>query len=796
MAGTPYQELIQAIADYYGSGSDQWLQVAQYGTTADDFIDIVSQLPNYEVVTNKAGDIISYQKIDSIAVSNSASVIDSNVVTAPVKISTPATVTTAETTGEVVASKGITTASGIQFMTKSVLPAIGAVGVGISCGKKLNELAYAANPHFWDSLGVMSPDDWYRITADMHESTGQEVLATAFNLLWGIDPNSNKAQAYIDQNAFAYLALYMENNGVFDYATYDEMTTEDDTPITIAGEVHTTTSAFFSGVDYEGNPLTTTMEFSEPVVLDYDGSSWGVIIASEEPNHIVTVNISQSNGRTRTQILNSAEVHDLYGKRYSCSSTHFNWFEPVALSDRLLSVNGSCNADVSPSGHNTVGYLMLYGETSGGAPEGFDNQPSAIIPNLKGITTVDGALTALQTQYPDLFNNAITYPVMQPDGTTTNYIYVPIALPDATSAVDPQPTASGEYLTQAKPAYDPTTMPSTLWDELWKVLELSGKEVDTPTDTMGDGDTPPVVPPSGSASALWKIYNPSQSQLDAFGSWLWSSDFVDQLKKLFNDPMQAIIGLHKVFVNPPISGSGAIKVGYLVSDATANYVSHQYVDVDCGTVKLEEYFKNVFDYENTQVSIYLPFCGIHKLNVNDIMRGDITVIYHVDVLTGACLIDVKVIRDLAGGVIYTFSGNCAVQYPVSSGSYVGIITGLLGIAGGIAGSVASGGAIAPMLLGAGASIGRMHADVSHSGNISSNAGAMGAKKPYLIIERPQTKTPISSMNTEGRPQNEMITLSSLSGYAKVKIAKHDGLTCTSDELDILKELLEKGIYIQ
>ena len=43
VTGTPYQELLTAIAEYYGSGSDQWLQVAKYGPTADDFIEIVNQ---------------------------------------------------------------------------------------------------------------------------------------------------------------------------------------------------------------------------------------------------------------------------------------------------------------------------------------------------------------------------------------------------------------------------------------------------------------------------------------------------------------------------------------------------------------------------------------------------------------------------------------------------------------------------------------------------------------------------------------------------------------------------------
>lgn len=795
ISGTPYQELVDAIASYYGSGSDQWLQVAKYGTTADDFIDIVNQLPNYQVITNKAGDVISYQKIDSIAVSNSATVIDSNVVTAPVKVTTPATTSVSTETGKVVASKGIATSSGVQFITKSVLPAVAAVGVGISCGKKLDEIAYNVNPDFWDGLGVMSPSDWAYITADMSDTTGEKALATAFNLLWGIDPATNKSQAYIDQNAYAYLALYMENNGVFDYAKYDDMTTEDDTPIAITGDLYTTTSALFAGVDYQGNPINSLMTFSEPVVINYDGNSWGIIAASESANHVITVNITQSDGSTRVQTLNTGSVGNHYGKNYSCILSYFNWFEPVSLNNRLTSINGSCNASVSPSEFNAIGYLMLYGETSGGAPEGFENQAGALIPNLKGVTTVDGALTALQTQYPDLFNNAVTYPVLQPDGTTTNFVYLPIGLPNATSATDPQPTADGLNITQNTPAYDPTTMPDNVWENIWNIISPNPVENNTPTDTTGDGETPTIITPVGSASALWKIYNPSQSQLDDFGAWLWSSDFVDQLLKVFSDPMQAIIGLHKIFVNPPVSGSGPIKVGYLVSDASANYVSGQYVDVNCGSVQLDEYFNNVFDYENTSISIYLPFSGIHQLNVNDVMRGEISVIYHVDVLTGACLIDVSVERDLAGGVIYTFSGNCAVQYPVSSGSYVGIVTGLLGIAGGIAGTVASGGMLAPLLMGAGASVGNMHTSVSHSGNISANAGAMGAKIPYLIIERSQTKTPLTAVAIEGLPQNEIVSLSNLNGFVRVKTAKYDGINCTSDELNIIRGLLESGVYI-
>lgn len=792
LTGTPYQELLTAIADYYGSGSDQWVQVAKYGTTADDFIDIVNQLPNYQVVSNKAGDIISYQKIDSIAVSNSASVIDSNVVTSPVKVSTPATVATDSQTGKVVATKGISTASGTQFITKSVIPAIAAAGVGITLGKTIDSVLYNANPDFWDSIGMetLNPETWSMITADMSGSTGEIALATAFNILYGIDPATDNSQAYIDQNAYAYLVAYMMSQGVFNEGGQTSDLTPNITHLSNVNGVATDTIYY----TYTLNGEQTTSSISGGLLSQAQKTT-----AFLNPNHSAgDVFYISASDESSTFIYTPYTHNDktVYYSTGSISGPSGSQMLSCVPQSTLTSAGESTDA----SAWDDIAYIawtMIYGEEEP-TVEGVGDQQGATLFNTSTISDpsdIPAVLTALQTQYPDLFNNAVSYPVMQPDGTEKTFTYVPIAMPDATGATDTQPTASGQDLTQNTPAYDPSVMPEDVWDYIWQVLKPTPTEIDTPTDTTGDGDTPAIVPPTGSASALWRIYNPSQAQLDTFGAWLWSSNFVDQLLKVFSDPMQAIIGLHKVFVSPPVSGSGPIKVGYLVSDASANYVSGQYVDVDCGSVSLDEYFNNVFDYESTEVSIYLPFSGIHKLNTSDVMRGDINVIYHVDVLTGACLIDISVTRDAAGGVLYTFSGNCAVQYPVSSGSYVGIVTGLLGIAGGIAGTIASGGMLAPMLMGAGASIGGMHTNVSHSGNISSNAGAMGAKIPYLIIERPQTKTPPTAVTIEGLPQNEIVTLSTLSGFTRVKKARYDGLSCTSDELTIIRGLLESGVYI-
>ena len=154
--------------------------------------------------------------------------------------------------------------------------------------------------------------------------------------------------------------------------------------------------------------------------------------------------------------------------------------------------------------------------------------------------------------------------------------------------------------------------------------------------------------------------------------------------------MQSIIGVHKIFATPPTSGSGNIVVGYLDSGVGANLVSAQYTTIDCGSVNVREQFGNVFDYTDTTIRLYLPFIGIVDLDTSDVMRGSVHVVYHVDVITGACLAEVKITRDASGGTLYQYAGDAAVRYPISSGSYMGVVAGIASAVGGVASAVMTG----------------------------------------------------------------------------------------------------------
>ena len=457
----------------------------------------------------------------------------------------------------------------------------------------------------------------------------------------------------------------------------------------------------------------------------------------------------------------------------------------------------------SRSNPSMAAWIACYGgyDAQSGGKEGAQKQPNATYPTTTAWTSPQATAQNIRTQYPDLYDNSIYTDVAQQDGTTTRIYYYPVPATATNSATQTQPV--NNTVTQNSPSYVDTASTDDLIKTILRYIyqtETRTKDntpnppnTPNPTDT-GNGDTPTIVPPTGQASSLFAIYNPTQAELNSFGAWLWSSNFVDQILKLFNDPMQSIIGLHKIFAAPSISGASTIHVGYLDSGVSSNTVGAQYTTIDCGSVRVREQFGNVFDYSDTDVRLYLPFIGIVPLDVMDVMRGTVSVIYHVDVITGACLAEVRVTRDASGGTLYQYAGDAAVRYPISSGSYMGVVSGVLGVVGGIASGIMSGGATLPLMAGAAGAMASARTQVQHSGSFAGNSGAMGAKKPYLIIERPQTAVAKDYKPYQGMGANEIKTVGSMSGYFKMTDVRLNSVQGASDtELESIRTALEQGV---
>lgn len=437
--------------------------------------------------------------------------------------------------------------------------------------------------------------------------------------------------------------------------------------------------------------------------------------------------------------------------------------------------------------HNSEGTNQIYADI---IYNGVKKSSSGI----DGITTTsdnnlyDG--TSISTKYPEWFSNKLS--IKNPLGNVTNFL--PVSLPEQ------NPDTAGNTGTQAdgQTGITPDTQyPSDddLLDKLKKwIITIAPNFPVNPSPATPSTPTPIV--PSGKSKSMWSIYNPSQTNIDSLGAWLWSAKFVDQLIKMFNSPSEAIISLHKVFVTPTQGENVNIKVGYLDSGVSSPTVAQQYETFDCGTISLKEYFGNCEDYARfTAVQLYLPFIGFVKLNTNDVMAGTINITYKTDNYTGAFLAIITVTKNGGGIALYQYGGNMGVHYPLSSGSFSSVITSLITTGAGIAGTIATGGALAPVAMGGAMSLLNSRASVNVSGGFNACTGAMGAKTPYLIITRPVVNNANYYPTYYGRPQNLTISLGSCIGLTRVKHLFSNINTATATEKQQIINLLKDGVIL-
>lgn len=405
------------------------------------------------------------------------------------------------------------------------------------------------------------------------------------------------------------------------------------------------------------------------------------------------------------------------------------------------------------------------------------------------------------SEMPDVY--PVKYPGVGPDGYPTQE---PAQNPDPENVPDIYPEILPDF-DIPEPGINPSPEPEPDPDPQPEGDPIPEAEPNPGTDPIDPNPTPdpslpivvPGLPSTVSSNKLFTVYNPTSSQLDALGGYLWDSSIIAAIRDIWQEPMDGLISLQQVFVTPSTSGSHNIILGFLDSGVSAAVVSSQFVTVDCGSVQVNENKNNATDYAPyTSLHLYLPFIGIVELDTNECMNSTISIKYKVDVYTGTCLAQISVDRDADmpnDPILYTFSGNCSQQLPLTSGNATGLLTALIGaVTAGI--SAASGGGLSTLagaqLLGNSLTHEMFH--VSHSGNISANAGIMGQKKPYLIIGRRHGYDANNYNSYYGYPANKTITIGNHSGFLRVKKCWLQ-TTALQEEYNEIMELLEEGIFV-
>lgn len=292
------------------------------------------------------------------------------------------------------------------------------------------------------------------------------------------------------------------------------------------------------------------------------------------------------------------------------------------------------------------------------------------------------------------------------------------------------------------------------------------------------------------------LFNPTMTQVKNLADYMWNGLFdINNFKKIFADPMDCILGFNMVPVAVPSGAAANINIGNLVTSVTMNVATSQWVEVDCGSIDIGLPYGSYLDFSPyTKFSIYLPYIGTCELSADDVAGEVLTLKYHVDALSCACVAYLK----CGNHVLYQWTGSCGYSIPVTQNDFSRMIMAIANIAAaGIGGAVVGGAGAAIMNAGAAAAknVSALKPEVHRSGAIGSSAGLMGEQTPYLIIEIPQACKPEKQYHYTGYPGFITVTVGDLTGYAEFEEIILSGIGCTEEERSMIESLCKGGIYV-
>lgn len=354
-------------------------------------------------------------------------------------------------------------------------------------------------------------------------------------------------------------------------------------------------------------------------------------------------------------------------------------------------------------------------------------------------------------------------------------------------------------------------------------------------DDSSDSFGLPGLPSLGvSEVGFINVYNPSKGQLQGFADELFP-DFelpepstkegleaiADNLAKTFSvlgdfaesyinaGLVNYVIDCHIVPVKPSTANNSGIKVGFKTFNYSPAKVTSDYVEYNCGSLSISEYYRNFLDYEGTRAKLYLPFIGFVDIKPEWFQSGKLEVVYHFNIIDGSCIsfiIATSSKSKLKNTVVATFGGNCCVHMPITGVNYSSMISGVVG---GIAGVASAGQKIISANQNDNATLG---SNIEGTRSLASNfASALGSRptleqsngynagmsfmcyrRPYLLIERPVASFSKNYPHEQGLPLNVTKKLASIRGFTTCENANLDGINCTEEERGLLKEALRVG----
>lgn len=197
----------------------------------------------------------------------------------------------------------------------------------------------------------------------------------------------------------------------------------------------------------------------------------------------------------------------------------------------------------------------------------------------------------------------------------------------------------------------------------------------------------------------------------------------------------------------PTGDNSAIVAGNETFTTQLPTVDNNYLTVDLGKIRVDEQYKNGFDYYQVKTRLMLPYTNMIELDPKHVINQTVSIKYNVNVVNGDTTINLSNDDDL----FYSTQVNLASEIPFISS----------------------------------ATKGSQYTVINQLKTVFRNS----IKQAYIIIEQP---TPV--LNSDFYPTNEKGTLKGYTGNVKASLLNN--MDININDLNALQNLLETGVKIK
>lgn len=283
--------------------------------------------------------------------------------------------------------------------------------------------------------------------------------------------------------------------------------------------------------------------------------------------------------------------------------------------------------------------------------------------------------------------------------------------------------------------------PKAVWQDGYAITHegtLNGNVLTlTPTDVVGSIKVTATAikdtPTTEYGTA--RVYRVNDSNMDSISEWAANQAETFDISKY-------IYTLRKFFFDVSAETDATIRFGRYDTKVAAKLVENDEFDIDCGTVSINGIYNNAVDYDS-DIEFYLPFVGPISISAKRVMDSTVSLVYRVNVFNGDCVASICV----DGIEVGRASGNISYEVPYTN-----------------------------------------------SESYSKNIGTVPPQYLANLTPSVTISTPIAE-TTGVIGQRSIVTIGSLKGFAKFDNIQSLVIDGTKGEIDMIKSLLESGVYI-